>query len=78
MAIRAHDLRATFVTISLAQGKTESWVSDRTGHRSSSMLFRYKRPARTHEEAKLGDLVPLHEALPELAQAGDGESSAGQ
>ena len=29
MPIRGHDLRSTFVTISLAQGKTEAWVTDR-------------------------------------------------
>ena len=32
--MRVHDLRATFVTVSLANGKTETWVFDRTGHRS--------------------------------------------
>jgi len=30
--LRVHDLRATFVTVSLANGKTETWVADRTGH----------------------------------------------
>jgi integrase len=66
--LRAHDLRATFVTISLAQGKSETWVTDRTGHKSSIMLYRYKRAARTHAEAELGALAPLHEAIPELRQ----------
>jgi integrase len=32
MPLRAHDLRATFVTIALAQDRTETWISDRTGH----------------------------------------------
>jgi len=68
MAIRLHDLRSTFVTISLALGKTEAWVTDRTGHKSSQMLYRYKRAARTHAEAELGPLVSLHEAIPELAE----------
>lgn len=66
MAIRAHDLRATFVTIALANGRSEAWVTDRTGHTTSAMLYRYKRAARTHEEAELGDLVPLWKAIPEL------------
>jgi integrase len=38
--IRTHDLRGTFVTISLANGRSESWISDRTGHRSSQMIAR--------------------------------------
>ena len=62
---------ATFVTIALAHGRTEAWVTDRTGHRSSSMLYRYRRPARTHAEAKMGELQPLHEAIPELHQQED-------
>jgi integrase len=45
--IRVHDLRATFVTVGLANGKTETWVADRTRHRSSAMINRYRRQART-------------------------------
>ncbi|HEY2409172.1 MAG TPA: hypothetical protein VGI10_24375 [Polyangiaceae bacterium] len=44
--IRGHDLRATFVTIHLANGKSEAWISDRTGHKSSQMIARYRRLAR--------------------------------
>lgn len=62
--IRAHDLRATFITISLATGRTETWVSDRTGHTSSVMINRYRRRARTW---KLGILDSLDKAIPELA-----------
>jgi integrase len=64
--IRAHDLRATFVTVSLANGRTETWVADRTGHRSSVMINRYRRAARTWAELGLGPLAPLDEAIPEL------------
>ncbi len=64
--IRVHDLRGTFVTINLANGKSESWISDRTGHRSSVMLARYKRTARTFAELHVGTLTPLDEALPDL------------
>lgn len=66
--LRAHDLRATFVTVNLAAGKTEAWITDRTGHKSSQMIYRYKRQARTHTELNLGILKPLHEAIPELAE----------
>ena len=40
--IRIHDLRATFVTLALATGRTETWVADRTGHKSSAMINRYR------------------------------------
>jgi integrase len=65
--LRVHDLRGTFVTLSLANGKTETWVADRTGHRSSQMINRYRRAARTAAELGLGALAPLESALPELA-----------
>lgn len=65
--LRAHDLRATFVTLALANGKTETWVMDRTGHQSSQMLQRYRRSVNLARERELGDLVPMHEAIPELA-----------
>ena len=60
-------MRATFVAVSLANGKTETWVADRTGHRSSAMLKRYRRQARTWAELGLGNLTSLGLALPELA-----------
>jgi integrase len=64
--IRLHDLRATFVTVSLANGKTEQWVSDRTGHKSSQMIATYARQARTWAELNLGPLRPMNELLPEM------------
>jgi Phage integrase family len=67
MRIRLHDTRATFVTLSLANGKTETWVADRTGHKSSAMINRYRRAARTAAELGLGPLRPLDEVIPELA-----------
>ena len=68
LAIRVHDLWGTFVTLSLANGESETWVQSRTGHTSSQMLNRYRRDARTAEEVKLGELAPMHEAIPELRQ----------
>ncbi len=64
--LRAHDLRGTFVTLALANGKTESWVADRTGHKSSQMINRYRRSARSAKELGLGPLTPLDLALPDL------------
>lgn len=66
--LRAHDLRGTFVTLALANGKTETWVADRTGHKSSKMIYRYRRAARQAAELNLGWLHPLHKAIPETAQ----------
>ena len=66
--IRAYDLRATFVTLSLANGKSEAWVSARTGHRSSQMINRYRRVAQSVAELNLGELRPLNEAIPELRE----------
>jgi len=63
MQIRIHDLRATFITISLANGKSETWVADRTGHRSSNQINGYRRAARTAEELGLGELAPLDKAI---------------
>ena len=67
--LRAHDLRSTFVTLSLANGKTESWVQDRTGHKSSLMVAKYRRAARTATELELGGLAPMDQAIPELLPA---------
>src|SRR5690606_38204497 len=64
--LRAHDLRGTFVTLSLANGRTETWVADRTGHKSSQMINRYRRSARSATELGLGPLQPLDHALPEF------------
>ncbi|WP_148313360.1 tyrosine-type recombinase/integrase [Sorangium cellulosum] len=64
--IRLHDTRATFITIKLANGRTETWISDRTGHKSSRQIHNYKRAARKVAELGLGDFAPLDEAIPEL------------
>jgi len=70
LRFRAHDLRGTFVTLSLANGKTETWVKDRTGHQGSDMIERYRSAARTSQELRLGPLHPLDRAIPELAPSG--------
>lgn len=66
----ALDARATFITISLTNGKSETWISDRTGHRSSAMIQRYNRKKRMLKQLLRGKrrtLVPLDEAIPELS-----------
>ncbi|HEX4476808.1 MAG TPA: site-specific integrase, partial [Polyangiaceae bacterium] len=77
LRLRAHDLRATFVTLALANGRSETWVSDRTGHHSSGQIAGYRRAARTAKELQLGWLDPLDGAIPELARKGSTASGTG-
>jgi hypothetical protein len=58
-------------------GKSEAWIGDRTGHRSSIMINRYKRSARTAAELGLGPLHPLDAAIPELAPPKHGGPKGG-
>ena len=66
--LRAHDLRATFVTLSLANGKSETFVADRTGHRSSQMINTYRRRAREWTALAAGELRSMVDAIPELGE----------
>ena len=66
--LRAHDLRASFVTLALANGRSEAWVTMRTGHTTSAMLNRYRRDAESIAELNLGWFVPLQKAIPEFAE----------
>ncbi|AUX35547.1 uncharacterized protein SOCE836_077410 [Sorangium cellulosum] len=68
--VGAHDARSTFITVAPANGQSETWVTDRTGHRSFAMIQRYRRAARTFTEPGLGELASLAEALPELGGRG--------
>jgi integrase/mRNA-degrading endonuclease toxin of MazEF toxin-antitoxin module len=76
LPIRLHDLRSTFITISLANGRSETWVADRTGHKSSAMINRYRRTARHFAELNLGTLRPLIDAIPELRVASSSAARA--
>jgi integrase len=60
---RLHDLRGLFVTSALATGRSEAWVSERTGHKSSAMIARYRRRASTWQQAKHGALIALDAGL---------------
>lgn len=67
--LRVHDFRATFVTVNLAHGKTETWIADRTGHKSSQMINTYRRQARTWAELGVAPLALMHVAIPEFAHS---------
>lgn len=78
--LRAHDMRATFVTISLAEGRSETWIRDRTAHRSTAMIDRYRRHARQLAELRVGPLVDLVDVLGwtrPAAPGGAGEGGGG-
>jgi hypothetical protein len=72
-----HDLRGGFVTWALATGRTEAWVTDRTGHTSSVMLYRYKRRVRHAEELTVQPPGSLLDAIPELRELGGGSPGNG-
>lgn len=57
--IEAHGLRASFVTVALADGRTEHWVMDRTGHTTSDQISIYKKLAHSLESLELGWYGPL-------------------
>jgi integrase len=50
LRIRIHDTRTTFSTLALANGATETYVQDRTGHRSSQQINGYRQGARVAAE----------------------------
>lgn len=61
--IRMHDLRATFVTIASASGKSERWIRNRTGHKSVAILDTYQREIDLAIEAEFGWFDPLDATL---------------
>jgi integrase len=75
--IRAHDLRGTFVTVSLANERSERWVMRRTGHTTSAMLSKYAKHFESAAELNLGTLRPLDQAIPEIAQVAAKNDASG-
>lgn len=61
--IRVHDLRSTFVVLALLDGRSETFIMDRTGHTTSAMVRRYDRDARFVADLDLGQLGPLDRLL---------------
>ncbi len=50
LRLRAHDMRAFFVTAAMYAGKDALWITDRTGHTSLGMLRTYERDVRRWRE----------------------------
>ena len=67
--IRCHDLRATFVTVSLACGKPESFVTAKTGHKSSTEVNNYRRLAQTFADVGALAFANMADTIPEIRDA---------
>jgi integrase len=76
--LRFHDGgRATFVTWAKRAGKSDGWISDRTGHLSPEMIQRYNRAARTLEDLRIEPFPELTGTIPELMQVFGGPTGSG-
>ena len=69
LRLRAHDMRAFFVTSSLIAGKDVMFITDRTGHTSLGMVRGYERDARRWRELGEAEPVAVDTAIPEFAAA---------
>jgi integrase len=61
--IRVHDLRATFITLALLEGRDLGWIMLRTGHSTLENLRAYEREATHAKDMGLSQLGPLDELL---------------
>ncbi len=61
--MRAHDMRATYVTLALARGASEAEIMRNTGHMSSGQIVLYNHAAGAWRRMGRGQLLPLGDAL---------------
>jgi integrase len=66
--VNLHGLRSLFVTCSIASGRPDSYIRQRTGHRSEAMIDTYTGPADIFRALGTTSLTPLDEAIPELGE----------
>jgi integrase len=70
-AIRFHDGRATFCTWARRDGRSDLWVTERTGHTpTTAMLARYTRMAQMLSDLDYQPFPCVLRAIPELASPG--------
>jgi integrase len=68
LRLRAHDMRAFFITFGMFAGRDALWITDRSGHTTLGMLRTYERDVRRWRE--LGEApVDADLAVPELSAA---------
>jgi integrase len=70
-ALRFHDLRTTFVTWAMREGRGDGWIGDRTGHLTTKMRERYARAARTLADLNYAPFPDISRAIPELLERRD-------
>jgi integrase len=62
--VQVHSTRSTFVTVSLANGRSEAWVMARTGHQTSIVMRKhYLKMAEHFRDLELGSFLPMDELL---------------
>jgi hypothetical protein len=67
--LRFHDLRSTFCTWARRAGKSDAWISERTGHDvDGTMIARYDRGAQTLADLDYEPFPDVTNVVPELAQ----------
>jgi integrase len=65
--LRFHDLRSTFCTWARRLGKSDAWISERTGHEpTGDMISRYDRGAQTLKDLAYEPFPDIAGAIPEL------------
>ena len=66
--LRFHDLRSTFCTWARRAGKSDPWISERTGQEvTGDMINRYDRGAQTLADLDYAPFPDVAHAVPELA-----------
>jgi hypothetical protein len=66
-ALRFHDLRSTFCTWARRLNKSNTWISERTGHEpTGDMINRYDRGAQTLADLEYSPFPDVSRAVPEL------------
>jgi integrase len=68
LRLRAHDMRAFFITAGMFAGRDALWITDRSGHTALTVLRTYERDVRRWRE--FGEApVEADVAIPEIAAA---------
>jgi hypothetical protein len=67
--LRFHDLRSTFCSWARRAGKSDAWISERTGHDlDGKMISRYDRGAQTLADLDYAPFPDIARAVPELVE----------
>lgn len=64
-----HDLRAGYVIYAREAGESDRHIAQRTGHTSKAMIDRYDQAAAILKDSGCGELPPVDQMIPEIAEA---------